>query len=193
MWSGRRLNLVSRASPFTKKEGSGTAPLLELFCWNVINITRAAYFYASLAHCGDKLTAHRACVQQARCAVAHVVHAYIPRSCRSHKICIFMFPRISGEKNNSSNGAVPDPSFFVKGLARETRLNQVGPWPSINIYQSWMRTFAIFGARATQRRCPIASNLGQKYLFSDRSKRRLGWGSHTSAGPLHSIQVETQL
>ena len=59
-------------------------------------------------------------VQQARCAIARVVHAYIPRSCRSHKICIFMFPRISGEKNNSSNGAVPDPSFFVKGLARET-------------------------------------------------------------------------
>ena len=39
-----------------------------------------------------------------------------------------------------------------------------------------MRTFAIFGARVAQRRCPIASNLGQKYLFSDRSKRRLGVG-----------------
>ena len=52
-----------------------------------------------------------------------MVHAYIPRSCHSHKICIFMFPRISGEKNNSSNGAVPDPSFFVKGLARETSQN----------------------------------------------------------------------
>ena len=118
------------SQPLHKKEGSGTAPLLELFCWNAINITRATYFYASLAHCGagDKLTAHRACVQQARCAVARVVHAYIPRSCRSHKICIFMFPRISGEKNNSSNGAVPDPSFFVKGLARET---MHGPDPAI--------------------------------------------------------------
>ena len=122
--------LVSRASPFTNKEGSGTAPLLELFCWNAINITRATCFYASLAHCGDKLTAHRACVQQARCAVARVVHAYIPRSCRSHKICIFMFPRISGEKNNSSNDAVPDPSFFVKGLARETNTGLYSGGPS---------------------------------------------------------------
>ena len=57
--------LVSRASPFTKKEGSGMAPLLELFCWNAINITCATYFYASLGHCacacGDKLTVHTAC------------------------------------------------------------------------------------------------------------------------------------
>ena len=124
-----RKPLVSRASPFTKKEGSGTAPLLELFCWNAINITRATYFYASLAHCAcgerDKLTTHGLMyvhVQHAgQVCCARVVHAYVPRSCRSHKICIFMFPRISGEKNNSSNGAVPDPSFFVKGLARETR------------------------------------------------------------------------
>ena len=68
-----------------------------------------------------------------RCAVARVVHAYIPRSCRSHKICIFMFPRISGEsgeKNNSSNDAVPDPSFFVKGLARETIGDLEGNWYS---------------------------------------------------------------
>ena len=28
---------------------------------------------------------------------------------------------IAFQQNNSSNGAVPDPSFFVKGLARETR------------------------------------------------------------------------
>ena len=28
---------------------------------------------------------------------------------------------IAFQQNNSSNGAVPDPSFIVKGLARETR------------------------------------------------------------------------
>ena len=68
-------------------------------------------------------TVQSLCVQQATCAVARVVHAYIPRSCRSHKICIFMFSRISGEKNNSSNDAVPDPSFFVKGLRWLARLS----------------------------------------------------------------------
>ena len=30
---------------------------------------------------------------------------------------------IAFQQNNSSNGAVPDPSFFVKGLARETSLD----------------------------------------------------------------------
>ena len=113
--------VVSRASPFTKKEGSGTAPLLELFCWNAINITRATYFYASLGHCGDKPTAHRACMQAARPGA--LLHVWFTLTYRGHaaatKICIFMFPRISGEKNNLSNDAVPDPSFFVKGwLAR---------------------------------------------------------------------------
>ena len=63
-----------------------------------------------------------------------------------------------------------------EGVWSELRLNQVGPRPSINIYQSWMHTFAIFGARAAQRRSLIASNFGQKYLFSDRLKRRLGVG-----------------
>ena len=75
------------------------------------------------------------------------------------------------------------------GLGR----NEVGPRPSINIYQNWMRTSAIFAARAAQRRCPISSNLGQKYLF-----RIAGWngrrlGSHALARPLHSIRVESQL
>ena len=63
-------------------------------------------------------------------------------------------------------------------------VNQVGPRPSINIHQSRLRTSAIFGARAAQRRCLIASNLGQKYLFSDRWMERpvvafmcLGWTS----------------
>ena len=43
---------------------------------------------------------------------------YIPWSCDSHKICIFMFPRISGEQNNSSNGAVPDPLLWRGGATR---------------------------------------------------------------------------
>ena len=30
---------------------------------------------------------------------------------------------IAFQQNNSSNDAVPDPSFFVKGLARETKLH----------------------------------------------------------------------
>ena len=63
-----------------------------------------------------------------------------------------------------------------EGVWSELRLDQGGPRPSINIYQSWIRTVAIFGARAAQRRSPIASNLGQRYLFSDRLKRRLGVG-----------------
>ena len=41
-----------------------------------------------------------------------------------------------------------------------TKANHIGSRPSINIHQSWMRNFAIFSARAAQRRCPIASNLG---------------------------------
>ena len=36
-------------------------------------------------------------------------------------------------------------------------------------------------ARATQRQCPFASNLGQKNLFSDHSKEQLGVG-FTSLG-----------
>ena len=81
------------------------------------------------------------------------------------------------------------------GVWSGRRLIQVGPWPSINIYQSWMRTFAIFGARAAQRRCPIPSNLGQKYLFSDRSKRRLevgfahlGWTAAFHTGRASAIK-----
>ena len=54
--------------------------------------------------------------------------------------------------------------------------NQVGPRPSINIYRNRVRTFATCGARAAQTRCPITSNLGQKYLFSDRSMGQLEVG-----------------
>ena len=40
-----------------------------------------------------------------------------------------------------------------------------------------MRTFAIFGARATQRGCPIASNLAQK-KFQIAGWNGQGFGSH---------------
>ena len=46
--SERGLKGSLASQPLHKKEGSGTAQLLELFCWNAINITRATYFYASL-------------------------------------------------------------------------------------------------------------------------------------------------
>ena len=40
----------------------------------------------------------------------------------------------------------------------------------------------------------IASNLRQKYLFLDHSKEQLGAGlKYILGGPLHSIQVESQL
>ena len=55
-------------------------------------------------------------------------------------------------------------------------LHQIGPRPSINIHQNWMCPFTTFQARAAQRRRPIASNLGQKCLFSDHSKECLGVG-----------------
>ena len=41
-------------------------------CWNAINITHATYFYASLAHCGDKLTAHTGLVYSRPGALLHV-------------------------------------------------------------------------------------------------------------------------
>ena len=47
----------------------------------------------------------------------------------------------------------------------------IGPRPGINICQYQMRTFASLGATVAQRRRPIASNLGQKYLNSDHWKR----------------------
>ena len=110
--------------PSLEEEGSGTASLLELFWWNAINIRAFAYSYACFTLCGDKLTtAHdlHAARSVLVCQVnTVVVHACIQRSCCGHIICIFMFPRISGEKNNSSNDAVPDPSSLVKGLVRET-------------------------------------------------------------------------
>ena len=88
--------------------------LLELFCWNIINVRELAFSYARFTLCSDRLTTahglHAACSALV-CQVSRVVVcACISRSCCGHKICIFMFPRISGEKNNSSNGAVPDPS-----------------------------------------------------------------------------------
>ena len=63
-----------------------------------------------------------------------------------------------------------------EGMWSGLRLHQVGPRPSINICQNRMCTFATFRARAAQRRRPISSNLGQKCLFSDRSKERLEAG-----------------
>ena len=54
--------------------------------------------------------------------------------------------------------------------------NQVGPRPSINVCRNRVRTFATCGARAAQTRCPITSNLGQKYLISDRSTGQLEVG-----------------
>ena len=48
-----------------------------------------------------------------------VVYACTSRSCCGCQICIFIFPRISGETNNSSNGTVPDrSSLWREGTAR---------------------------------------------------------------------------
>ena len=93
-----------------KEEGSGTAPLLELFYWNAINIHELAFSSARYMLCSDTLTTAHGLHAALECQVSTVVvHACISRSCCSRKICIFMFPRISGEKN-SSNSAIPDPS-----------------------------------------------------------------------------------
>ena len=60
------LNLPSLADqPLHKEEGSGTAPLFELFCWNAINIHELTFSYARFTLCNDTLTAahglHTAC------------------------------------------------------------------------------------------------------------------------------------
>ena len=100
--------------PLHKEDGSGTVPLLELFCWNAINIRALAFSYSRFTVCGDMLTtAHglHAARSVLVCQVSTVVvRACISQSCCGRKISIFMYPRISGEKNYSSNGAVPDPS-----------------------------------------------------------------------------------
>ena len=112
--------------PLHREEGSGTAPLFELFCWNAINIRELAFSYARFTLCGDTLTAAHGlhAVRSAlECQVSTVVvRACISWSCCGRKICIFMFPRISGEQNNSSNSAVPDPSSLMKGQRRETNI-----------------------------------------------------------------------
>ena len=60
------LNYGLMAPPLHKEEGSGTAPLLELFCWNAINICALALCYACFTLCSDMLTAahglHAACL-----------------------------------------------------------------------------------------------------------------------------------
>ena len=88
------------ALPIYKEEGSGMASLLELFRWNVINTCALALFYTYFMLCGDTLTtAHGLHMQHAQCQVStDVVHTCILWSCCGHKICIFMFPMISGEK-----------------------------------------------------------------------------------------------
>ena len=105
--------IVFYSSLLHKEEGSGTALLLELFCRNAINICKLAFSYAHFTLCGDMLTtahglhvAHSVLVCQVSMVV---VCASISRSCCARKIYIFIFPRISGEKN-SSNSTVPDPS-----------------------------------------------------------------------------------
>ena len=110
------------APPLHKGEGSGMVPLLE-FCWNAINLRKLAFTYARFTLCGDTLTtahglhaAHSMLVYQVS---AVVVCACISRTCCSQKICIFMFPRISGEKNNSSNGAIPDPPLCEGAAPRD--------------------------------------------------------------------------
>ena len=97
--------LVSRASPFTKRkglEGSGTVPLLELFCWNAINIRKLALSCMRFTLCSNMLTtAHglHAVRSALMCQVSTVVvRACILWSCCGSKICIFMFSKISGER-----------------------------------------------------------------------------------------------
>ena len=111
-----------------KEEGSGMALWLNLFCWNAINVCALAFCYACFTLCGDTLltTAQglHAAHSMPMCQMSTVVVCTcISRSCCGCKICIFMFPRISGEKNNSrrSNGAVSDPSCLWRGST--TRLD----------------------------------------------------------------------
>ena len=104
--------LVSRTSPFTREEESGMPPLLELFCWNAINFTHFYIVLCLLMLCGDTNHGHRhiGCMHHVLLLSMVVVHVCILLPCNGHKICIFTFPRISGEKKNLSNGGTPDPS-----------------------------------------------------------------------------------
>ena len=116
--------LVLRASPFTEKEGSGAPLLLKLFCWNAINVMRFYVVLHLLMLCGGDMSTLTTATWAARTTYHAlllnmvVVHACILLPC-TQNLHIHV-PRISGEKNNSSNGGAPDPSSFVKGLAHET-------------------------------------------------------------------------
>ena len=66
-----------------------------------------------------------------------VVCACILWSCCGCKICIFMFPRISGEKNNSSNGAVPDPSSLWRGDATKLTKLVIAHYLTQYVYCMW--------------------------------------------------------
>ena len=95
-----------KSQPLHKEEVSGMVPLLKQFYWNYTRLR----FLRMLYTCGDMLISPCTWCAQYLCQVSTaVVHACILRSYYSHKICIFVFPRISWGKNNSSNGAVPDP------------------------------------------------------------------------------------
>ena len=61
-----------------------------------------------------------------------------------------------------------------EGVWSGLNLVDIGPRSGINICQNQVHTFAILGATAAQTRHPIASNISQKCLTSDHSKRLPG-------------------
>ena len=95
---GQSSSVILTGQHLHKEEGSRTVPLLELFCWNAINIHELPFSYARFTLRSDTLTtAHglHAVRSALVCQVSTVVvHACISWSCCDCKICIFMFPRI---------------------------------------------------------------------------------------------------
>ena len=108
-------------------------PLLVDFIWpemyqiwfHNIPLHELTFSYARFTLCSDTLATghglHAACSALVCQVSTVVICTCISQSCCGHKICIFMFPRISREKNNSSNSAIPDPSSLWRGSA--VRLN----------------------------------------------------------------------
>ena len=66
-----------------------------------------------------------------------------------------MHTLIAFHQNNSSNGAIPDPSSLVKGLARETRL-VVGGVYKTNLELGYMH-FTSYAMRAKEYICFFAT------------------------------------
>ena len=107
--------VVLRCPPLHREEGSGTASLLKLFCWNAIEKSHVLmYFYTYPKQHSDVLTAWNAqraiCYTRAHCVPVVVVTLAYCSHAAATKFKCSCSPGFLGNMNNLSNDAVPDPS-----------------------------------------------------------------------------------